>query len=64
MVQPLPMCWKSLPRISEIFAPNLERLGEVLLLLCMKPFGMKVIGMAPLRMELAKLRTVAELLER
>ena len=82
VVQPLPMCWKSLPRISEIFAPNLERLGEVLLLLrlpglrllgravemleiiCMKPFGMKVIGMAPLRMELAKLRTAAELLER
>ena len=36
MVQPLPMCWKSLPRISEIFALNLERLGEVLLLLRQK----------------------------
>ena len=29
-----------------------------------EPLGMKVIGMAPLRMELAKLRTAAELLER
>ena len=29
-----------------------------------KAFGMKVIGMAPLRMELAKRRTDAELLER
>ena len=46
---------------------GMEPLGkavEMLEIICMKPFGMKVIGMAPLRMELAKLRTAAELLER
>ena len=42
----------------------LGRAVEMLEIICMKPFGVKVIGMAPLRMELAKLRTAAELLER
>ena len=43
---------------------TLGRAVEMLEIICMKPFGVKVIGMAPLRMELAKLRTAAELLER
>ena len=46
---------------------GMEPLGkavEMMEIICMKPFGVKVIGMAPLRMELAKLRTAAELLER
>ena len=63
VVQPLPMCWKLLL----LRLPGLRLLGravEMLEIICMKPFGMKVIGMAPLRMELAKLRTAAELLER